>query len=169
MMILSRLAPALALIALVLVCALPWGLPAEARLVLPMLPYVLIHRLVERDGGAMPDWLVFLAGFATDVVGQGPLGYWSLIYLCGYTMIRSATANQPRGALASICLFEITIACLALMQWSVASIYYLRRVDMHPLAVAAAASSAAYLLLLLLLPQRNGQPQRTNNRLERGL
>ena len=150
MTLLSRLAPALAILLAVLVCALPWGLPPEWRLVLPMLPYVVIHRCVERGPQSTPDWLVFLAGFAMDVVGQGPLGYWSLIYLCGYTMIRSVTAERSHGAISSIGLFVVTIVCLALMQWSIASIYYLRAVDLHPLAIAAVAACAAYLILLML-------------------
>ena len=87
----ARLLPVFLIVVATLICALPWGPPPEFRLVLPLLPYVVIHRCVERWGPATPDWLVFLAGFATDVAGQGPLGYWALIYLCGYTMIRSVT------------------------------------------------------------------------------
>lgn len=169
MTMLSRLVPALSIFLAVLVCALPWGLPAEFRLVLPMLPYVVIHRCVERHGDATPDWLIFLAGFATDVAGQGPLGYWSLIYLCGFTMIRSVTVNRTHGILSSIFLFAVMVVILALMQWSVASIYYLRPVDLLPLAFAAIAAFLAYLLALMLLPPRNGEPVRLNERLERGL
>ena len=169
MTLLSRVAPSAAILLAVLVCALPWGLAPELRLIPPMVAYAVIHRCVERRGGYAPDWLVFLAGFATDVVGQGPLGYWSLIYLCGFTMVRSATANHSPGALAGIGLFVVTVACLTLMQWSVASIYYLRAVDVWPLAAAAGTATVAYLLLMLLLPERRSSlPPRINSRLERG-
>ena len=168
MTMLSRITPAIAIMLAVLVCALPWGAPPEFRLVLPLLPYVVIHRFTERSGDSTPDWLVFLAGFATDVTGQGPLGYWALIYLCGFTMIRSISADRSNGRLSSIFLFAITVAILALMQWSVASIYYLRSVDFLPLAIAAVTALLAYLLLLVLLPPRSSEPVRVNTRLERG-
>lgn len=165
----SRLLPPLAIVLAVFVCALPWGLPPEFRLVMPLLPYVVIHRCVERRGDVTPDWLVFLAGFATDVVGQGPLGYWCLIYLSGYTMIRSVTVDREHGVPASLFLFCVTLATLSMMQWSAASIYYLRSIEVAPLLVSAAVALAAYLAILLLLPARAPAPVRTNTRLERGL
>lgn len=165
----ARIWPATIVAATVLVCALPWGLPPEFRLVLPLLPYVVIHRCIERTAQAMPDWLVFLAGFATDVAGQGPLGYWALIYLCGYTMIRSVTADRTHGFLPSVFLFAVTIVSLALMQWSVASIYYLRSTQIEPLVISAAVALAAYLVVTLLVPGQSAEPVRPNSRLERGL
>ena len=164
-----RLQPAFLIVLATLVCALPWGPPPEFRSVLPLLPYVAIHRCVERWGRATPDWLVFLAGFATDVAGQGPLGYWALIYLCGYTMIRSVTAERTHGFKPSLFLFMVTIVTMAMMQWSVASIYFLRPAGIQPLAVAVAIAAAAYLALLLLIPGEPAEPVRVNSRLERGL
>jgi rod shape-determining protein MreD len=152
-----------------LICALPWGPSPEFRLVLPLLPYVVIHRCVERWGPGTPDWLVFLAGFATDVAGQGPLGYWALIYLCGYTMIRSVTADRTHGLLSSLFLFLVTIVTLAMMQWSVASIYYLRSMEIQPLILAVVISAGGYIVMLLLISGEPTVPVRINNRLERGL
>lgn len=165
----ARFLPVLLIVFATLACALPWGPPPEFRLVLPLLPYVVIHRCVERWGPATPDWLVFLAGFATDVAGQGPLGYWALIYLCGYTMIRSVTADRTHGFWPSAFLFLVTIATLAMMQWSVASIYYLRSTDIQPLILAVAVSAGAYLVLRLLVAGEPTEPARVNSRLERGL
>lgn len=168
MTLLARLAPVALILVAVLACALPWGVAPEFRLALPLLPYVVIHRCVERWGGLAPDWLVFLAGFATDIAGQGPLGYWCLIYLCGYTMIRSETANRTHGIVGRLTLFVLTIVCLALMQWSVAAIYYMRAVETTPLVVSVVVALIAYLLLILLLPLRIATPVRPNARLERG-
>ncbi len=164
-----RLLPFFLIVLATLICALPWGPPPEFRLVLPLMPYVVIHRCVERWGQATPDWLVFLAGFATDVAGQGPLGYWALIYLCGYTMIRSVTADRTHGFMSSTFLFLVTIVTLAMMQWSVASIYYLRSTDIQPLVLAVAIAAGAYLVMLLLVPGESTEPVRVNSRLERGL
>ncbi len=165
----ARLGPALFILVAVIVCALPWGAAPEFRLVLPLLPYVVIHRCVERYPDATPDWLVFLAGFAADVAGQGPLGYWALIYLCGYTMIRSVTMDRVHGFVSSAFLFVVTIVSLALMQWSVASVYYMRSADPVPLVVAAAIGLLFYLLLRLMVPTRVAEPVRVNSRLERGV
>lgn len=169
MSMLRVLSPALAILAATLVCALPWGSAGDLRLVPPLLPYAVIHLAAERRGNAVPDWLVFLCGFATDVVGQGPLGFWALIYLCGYTMVRSATVASRPGALGSIGYFAVTIACLGLMQWSVASIYYLRAAEALPLAIASGTTLAVYALLFMLFPARAADYVRINDRLERGL
>ncbi len=169
MSLLARLGPAFAIALATFVCALPWGASGEFRLVLPLLPYALIHRCVERFGASTPDWLVFLAGFSMDVVGQGPLGYWSFIYLCGFTMVRSSTAQMQQGFLSSVGLFAMTIVSLALMQWSIASIYYFRSAAFMPHVVAAAIATATYLMLLVLLPARAAGQPRINSRLERGV
>ncbi len=164
----SRIAPFALVVLAVIVCALPWSPTAEMRLVLPLLPYVVIHRCVERWGEATPDWLVFLAGFAADVAGQGPLGYWSLIYLCGYTMIRSATAERQHNAATRLLLFVVTIVSLAAMQWSVSSVYFLRSAEIKPLAVAAGVAFAAYVVVSIVIPAGSGIPARRNTRLQRG-
>jgi rod shape-determining protein MreD len=166
---LRLLAPALAILGATLVCALPWGSAGDFKMVPPLLPYAVIHLAVERRGRLVPDWLVFLAGFATDVAGQGPLGFWALIYLSGYTMVRSATAARQAGALEAIAFFALTIVCLGLMQWSVASIYYLRAADHVPLAVACVAALAVYVLLRSFVPAGPVEHARANDRLERGL
>lgn len=166
---LTRILPGLAIVLTTLVCALPWGASGAYRLTLPLLPYVVIHRCVERWGRSTPDWLVFLAGFAMDVVGQGPLGYWSFIYLCGFTMVRSSTVDRPHGAASSMALFLLTIVSIALMQWSVASIYYLRSAEFLPHVVAAVIATFAYLALLVVVPSKTMDQPRLNTRLERGI
>jgi hypothetical protein len=169
MSVLARLAPALAIALATFVCALPWGAGGQYRLVLPLLPYAVIHRCIERWGSATPDWLVFLAGFAMDVVGQGPLGYWSFIYLCGYTMVRSSTVGTQPRFVSSISLFLLTIVSITLMQWSLSSIYDLRSAQFMPHVLAASFATGVYLMLLVLIPSASSEPARLNSRLERGI
>lgn len=169
MTLFGRMGPAAGILLFTIVCALPWGSGGDFRLVLPLLPYALIHLCVERWSRSTPDWLVFLAGFTMDVVGQGPLGYWSFIYLCGYTMVRSSTAGRQPGALESIPLFGLTIVSIGLMQWSVTSIYYLRSAEPFPHILATAIVTLAYLHLMVLLPSGPKEPVRINSRLERGV
>ena len=165
----GRIVPGLAIAVTAFVCALPWGAGGQYRLVLPLLPFVVIHRCTERRGSAAPDWLVFLAGFAMDVVGQGPLGYWSFVYLCGYTMVRaSADGDEPAFA-SSVSHFLLTMACITLVQWLLSSIYSLRSAEMTPHLIAAAFATMAYVLLLALLTASPLEQPRANSRLERGV
>jgi len=169
MMWLERFFPVVAIALAVVLCALPWGLSPEFRMVLPLLPYVVIHRCVERFGESTPDWLVFLAGLATDVAGQEPLGFWCLIYLSGFTMIRSVTVDRDHGFAARIFLFLVTITTLVLMQWSAASIYYVRSVEIWPLIVSGLIGLGTYFALLVLIPSPGPGNVRMNSRLQRGL
>ncbi len=169
MTIVQWIGPVFAILAATLVCAPPWGATGDLKLVQPLLPYVVIHLMTERRGEVVPDWLVFLAGFATDVAGQGPLGFWALIYLSGYTMVRSVTAAHSLRAMTGAAFFAVTLACLAVMQWSAASIYYLRSVEITPLIVAGAVAFFAYIVLAVLIPRKAKEPARLNDRLQRGI
>ena len=166
---LQWLGPGLAIVAATLLCAPPWGAAGDLKFVQPLLPYVVIHLTTERRGDAVPDWLVFLAGFTTEVAGQGPLGYWSLIYLSGYTMVRSTTAARPLRAASGAVFFALTLVCLMLMQWSAASIYYLRPVAIMPLIGAAAVAFFVYMVLAMAIPRSAKEPARINDRLQRGI
>ena len=63
----------------------------------------------------------------------------------------------------------VTTVTLAMMQWSLASIYYLRSTEIQPLVLAVAIAAGAYLVLLILVPGESTEPVRVNSRLERGL
>lgn len=165
---LSRLLPGVVVMLAVFVAALPWGLPAPIALVLPLLPYVAIHILVERRGAAIPDWLVFLAGLAMDVLGQGPLGYWALVYLVGFIAVRAASTDRETTSAGSIALFALTQIALVLVQWLVTSIYRLRAAEIGPLLGAAAAALAVFAVVVLLFPVRAREMRRVNDRLMRG-
>ena len=160
--------PGFAVMVAVVVAALPWGLTGDARLVLPLLPYVLVHLTVERRAEAMPDWLAFAAGFALDVAGQGPLGYWALVYLAGFTVVRWVTARGHLGLVSGISLFALTAAWLALVQWIAGSIYYLRPQEPEPLALAAGIAALAYAAAAVLVPARRPPRVHGNDQLARG-
>lgn len=167
MILLAALLPGLTIILVTVIAALPWGLAGNLKLVLPLVPYVAIHIWVEREPQRTPDWLVFLAGFATDVTGQGPLGYWTFIYLCGYAAVRAVTAGRQLGTARSIMVFAGTVSLLVLMQWLVASLYYLRAVEIAPLIAAAAIATLFHSGLTGLFPHHAVERIRPNQRLER--
>lgn len=168
MTVLSRLLPGLGVMVVVLLAALPWALPGEIGYVLPLLPYLAIHIFVERGQAVIPDWLVFLAGLATDVLGQGPLGYWALVYLVGFIAVRAITSERQPSAGGRIVLLALTLSALVLVQWLVTTIYRLQLTDVMPLLGAAATALVLYILIALLFPARTRELRRINDRLERG-
>jgi len=153
----------------VLLAALPWGLPAEIAPALPLIPYVVIHAMIERRPSAVPDWLVFLAGLALDVLGQGPLGYWALVYLVGFVCVRSASEPGPSGTLRGILLLALTLAALVLVQWLITSIYRVHLAAVVPLLGGAAIALAAYAVVVLLFPAGPRETPRSNGQLARGV
>lgn len=165
---LSLLLPGLILVIATLAAAMPWGPPVWLKPVMPLLPYAVAHFWTERRERAMPDWLVFLAGLETDVLGQGPLGYWALVFLAGYVMVRQASTEGRPWWIASIGFYALTAGALVPLQWLVSSLYYLQPADIAPLLTAAATSVGFYAALVLLVPVANGQTRRFNDRLERG-
>lgn len=166
--LLKLLLPGLSLAAVTLLAALPWGVPADVKPVVPMLPYLVCHFWAERRERAMPDWLVFLAGLVTDVLGQGPLGFWALVFLIGYTLVRLAAQSGRPGRAMSIAVFAMTAGVLVALQWLLASLYYLRSADLLPLLNAASIALAIYAMLALVLPIGVEATRRFNDRLERG-
>ncbi len=169
MNMLKLVLPPIVLLLAAFVAALPWGMPADLRLLLlPLLPLVIMHVFIARDSSGIEDWVVFLAGLTTDALGQGPLGYWSLVYLVGYATLRS-NAFQGLGTLAAIAAFAVVTIQLAMLQWALASLYYLRLMEVWPLvsaALAAVAIDAVLMLLTVGTPSR--RPAASNLRLERG-
>ena len=152
-----------------LTAALPWGWPDPWQGAMPMLPYVVLHFWAERRPRAMPDWLVFMAGLATDILGQGPLGYFALVYLVGYALVQAFSLRDERpGRLVSIVRFLVTAGALVLLQWAVASLYHLRLADVLQLMTSAGLAAIAYAVLAVLFPAANLQARRFNDRLERG-
>ena len=165
---LKLLLPGLSLAVITLAAALPWGVSADVKPVVPMLPYLVCHFWTERRERAMPDWLVFAAGLVTDVLGQGPLGFWALVFLVGYAIVRLLTQAGRPGRAVSIVLFAATAGVLVALQWLLASLYYLRLADLVPLFNAAMIALAIYAVLALMLPIGVEAARRFNDRLERG-
>lgn len=169
MTMLSRILPACAIFLAVLIAALPWGLPADLAQALPLLPYVVIHSLVERRPWAVPDWLVFLAGLALDVLGQGPLGYWALVFLAGFVCVRSASQPGQPSLGRGLLVLAATLAVLVVLQWLVTSLYRVHLAAISPLLASAALALVAYSAIFLLFPAGPSETRPSNGRLARGV
>jgi rod shape-determining protein MreD len=144
MPLLKTLIPLLSVAALTLLAVLPLGLPVDARFVMPLLPYTAVHFWAVRRPALMPEWGVFLAGLTTDVLTNGPLGFWSLMFLAGVVSV-DATRDMPEwGALGRWGQFCVTIAVMGVVEWIVASIYFVQVADWKPVVLAATIAAVCY-------------------------
>ena len=156
---------------LTILSALPWGVPAEYRFVLPLLPVVAIHYWVLRGHAAVvPEWFVFLCGLLLDVLTNGPLGFWSMIYLFAFGL---ATLSRPwanEGVFGRWLLLLAALAILSMSAWIISSIYAVEIVDWAPFVRGALAAGLAHpFLALLLVGSRPTRRPGANVLFERGV
>jgi rod shape-determining protein MreD len=165
----KEIMPLVSVVLVTLLAALPWGLPSEARFLLPLLPYAAIHFWAVRRPELMPEWLIFLSGLATDVLSHGPLGFWSLVFLLGYFLVQVLRGLTRWGAMGRWLQFCATITLLALVQWILASLYFMSASDWKPLVRSALWVCLLYPLLgLLFRPLTRLWPHPVDSRIERG-
>jgi rod shape-determining protein MreD len=170
MQILTQAIPSLSVALLSLLAMLPWGLPSNSRFVLPLLPYIAIHYWTARDPERLPAWVVFACGLAVDVLTNGPLGYWSLIYLAGYVFATGAGEVRSTGPGARWLLFLSSLAMLVVCAWALSSLYFFDLVEWTPFAWAAVAAGIAYPVIAYILRALDPRSaRRLNDRLERGV
>ena len=166
---LASLAPSLMIALVTILSALPWGLAPDLRFILPLLPYLAIHYWALRYSGRVPAGVVFAAGLALDVLTNGPLGYWALIYLAGHLVALWQSRWSGAGPGVRFLLLLSALVILAVGEWSLASLYYLEVADWKPFALAVAAVGLVSPLSAFVFSQfepRREQPVRL--RLERG-
>ena len=77
----SRIVPTLSLLVAVFAAALPWGLPAGAVFIPPLVVVMMIFCWRALPGTVLPLSLAFLLGLLTDFMSGGPLGFWALMAL----------------------------------------------------------------------------------------
>ena len=166
----GRIMPALTVSMLAVLAVLPWGLPADARFVLPFLPVIAIHAWSSWHPDRLSAWVPFVVGIVVDVLTNGPLGYWPLIYLG--TMILGIDAHRMSrtGAAARWAVFVAALVGLVIVAWGVASIYHLEFSDWRPFAWALWIGALSYPPLAFVLRSLDPEPLRaSNDRLVRGV
>lgn len=148
--------------------ALPWGLPADQRFVLPLLPLAAIHACNLRRAGSCPEWVAFACGVALDVVTQGPLGFWAFLYLLGHALgVGSAPVARRLPARLGLPVAALVIA--ACVGWLLSGLYYWEATDWRPWARAVLwALAPATVIGLLFGGTASAHARRDNARLERG-
>lgn len=165
----GHVVPAITVAVLALVAVLPWGLPPDGRFVLPLLPFIAIHYWASRHPDRLSEWAPFAAGLSVDVLSNGPLGYWSLIYLAGYMIAVEAHLVRGTGPWGRWLVFLTSLVVLVAAAWGIASLYYLELAAWRPFAWAALMAGLAYPAFALILRSLDPDPvRRTNDRLVRG-
>ena len=152
MLIISRTAPAVTVLLMVLISVMPWGLGPSFQFAMPAMPFAAIHYWTRARDGHMSTWMVFAAGLTVDVLSYGPLGYWAMIYLAGLTLtILLQRSSSDSGSITGLASFTFVIAGLLFSAWALASGYFMRLIDWTPMFWAAALLIGIYPVIHLLL------------------
>lgn len=151
----DRLIPAATIAMTALLVALPWGIDAEFRFLLPLLPLVVIHYWTLRRPEIVAEWWAFAAGLSVDILTHGPLGYWALMYLLGYAAAKMSSVLANDAAFAKWLLAAVTFLGLVIVAWAIASVYYFAFADWRPYLLAALATAIVYPVVGLFLRSLN--------------
>jgi rod shape-determining protein MreD len=137
----STMQPILSVLFAVVATAVPWGLPADATFILPLVVVMMVFCWRALPGATLSALAAMLLGLLTDIVSGGPLGFWALLTLIGASAGGYAKDFGAGPEVVTLWLFWACLAPgLALLGWLLASAYFLRWVDWWPIAVGAAAS-----------------------------
>lgn len=158
----SAILPTLSVLFAVIATAVPWGLPADATFILPLVVVMMVFCWRALPGVTLSPVAAVLLGLLTDVMGGGPLGFWALLALIASsagTYSRVFGADHELGPLWLI--WTGLVAGLACFGWLLASAFFLRWIDWWPIAFGAAASVALFPVVLngLLWIKRSGVRQ----------
>ncbi len=145
------LVPAASIAVLTLAATLPWGLRSADRFVLPLLPVVAIYHWTLDPDAWLPEWVIFLAGLSLDVLTQGPLGYWALVYLFAYVVAIFASRIAVEGIVGRSLLLGCAVIIVTGFAWLAASFYFLEILEWGPYARGAIFAVLSALLITPVL------------------
>lgn len=148
----KRIAAVITVTLVTFLAALPWGLPAEYRLVLPLLPFLAIHFWTLHGIALVPEVLVFAAGLSFDFLSDGPLGYWALMYLTGYALTLAVAGSvMASSGPGRLLLLVGTLLSLVVVEVTLSALYFNAAADWWPPLVAATVAVLVYPALAALL------------------
>jgi len=141
--------PALSVLFAVFATAVPWGLPADATFILPLVMVMMVFCWRVLPGVEFPAYVAVLLGLLTDVVSGGPLGFWSLMALTGAA---AGGWMQPLGDGQDMkrlwLVWGVVALIMACLGWLIASLYFLRGIDLWPIAFGALSSIVLFPVVL---------------------
>jgi rod shape-determining protein MreD len=163
-----KVLPTLSVLALTLAAIFPWGLPSDDRFVLPLLPVVAIYNWTRDDAAWLPEWVLFLCGLMLDVLTQGPLGYWALVYLVAYIVAVYSSRLEIESLRGKVALFTTAIIAVTFAAWLAASAYVLEFLDWKPYARGAFFALVLAVIVQFALGIAKPAKSATSLRLRRG-
>ena len=145
----NAILPALSVLFAVFSTAVPWGLPADATFILPLVVVMMVFCWRVLPGADLSPIAAMLLGLLTDVMSGGPLGFWALMALIGATAGGRAPKLIDGQDMNRLWLVWGAVACgVAGLCWLIASLYFLRWIDWWPIAFGALASIALFPVVL---------------------
>ena len=137
---------------------------------MPFLPVIAIHYWSSRHPDRLSAWVPFLAGLVVDVLSNGPLGYFSLLYLGSSLLGAEAGSVLAASAAGRWAQFIAALMALVLVGWGVACLYELAIADWRPFAWALWLAALSYPVIAVELNELDPAPHRlSNDRLVRGI
>jgi len=145
----TKFLPALSVLFAVVATAVPWGLPADATFILPLVVVMMVFCWRAIPGAALPPAGAAGLGLLADLMSGGPLGYWALMSLIAATVGgRTGTLGQGRDFGAHWLIWIALVSLLGGFGWLLASLYYFRWIDWWPIAFGALATIALFPVVL---------------------
>jgi rod shape-determining protein MreD len=155
--LLLALAPTALTLVLVLLSAVPLGLPYYSN-VAPLLAVTSVYYWSIYRANLMPAPAVFLIGLMQDMIGGGPFGLMALVLV----VVHGICVSQRRVFLSKPFLvgwwgFVFVAAGASVVAWVVASVYFLAWFDPRPIAAQLLLTVALYPPLTWLLSRTEAQ------------
>ena len=166
----TKFLPVLSVLFAVIATAVPWGLPADATFILPLVVVMMVFCWRAIPGTALPPLGAAGLGLLADLMSGGPLGYWALMCLIAATVgDRPGSLGQGRDFGALWLIWIALVSALGVFGWLLASAYYFRWIDWWPIAFGAVATVVLFPVVLYgLLWIRNGRIGPARNVIFRG-
>ena len=144
-MLARRIAPAAATLFLVLLAATPLHIPGFVQ-VMPLLPLIGIYHWTLYRPDLMPGRAVFLIGLMQDIVGGGPLGFYTAVFLVAHGVTLSQSRFFVGKGFAVLWVgFAVVAAGAAIVAWAAMAL-------LSGTLVAASAPLFQYLLTVGVFP-----------------
>ena len=145
----TRFLPAFSVLIAVIATAVPWGLPAEATFILPLLVVMMVFCWRAIPGTELHPAAAAVLGLLADLLSGGPLGFWALMCLVATTVgLKPGSFRERRDIWTEWLAWMALICALGLFGWLLASLYYLRWIDWWPIAFGVVTSIVFFPVML---------------------
>jgi rod shape-determining protein MreD len=139
--------PALSVFVAALATAAPWGLPADATFIPPLIVMTMIFCWRALPGTVFPSYLALLLGLFTDILSGGPLGFWAMMALIAANA--GGRAPSPGEDRNRLWLFWACVAAaIGVLAWLLGSLYVVRLIDAWPIAFGVCVSILLFPVVL---------------------